>query len=136
MAASNPHRRLFALESRALAQAQTVRELLAPRLHEVLALSDVTAWVAANDSLAFVLLDFLRDARVDVPDRLSVVGFDDTPGAFTSGLTSYNFNAGLFAQRMLEHVLSPSVGRPGRKPDWIEVPGFVAERATSGQAKR
>lgn len=40
-------------------------------------LADATAVVAFNDLVAFGLLAALRDRGVDVPARLSVIGFDD-----------------------------------------------------------
>lgn len=41
----------------------------------------VTAIFAANDQMALGLLHACRDAGVDVPGRLSVIGFDDVPEA-------------------------------------------------------
>lgn len=43
--------------------------------------SGVTAVFAANDQMALGLLSGLRDAGVDVPTAMSVVGFDDVPDA-------------------------------------------------------
>ena len=40
---------------------------------------DFTAVFAANDEMAFGLMHGFRDAGVDVPGRVSVVGFDDIP---------------------------------------------------------
>ncbi len=44
-------------------------------------LPDYTAIFAANDSLALGLLHGFHDRGVSVPNEISVVGFDDMPGA-------------------------------------------------------
>jgi LacI family transcriptional regulator len=40
---------------------------------------DLTAIVALNDSMAVGALNTLRERGIDVPARISVIGFDDMP---------------------------------------------------------
>ena len=45
---------------------------------------DVDAIVAANDDMAFGVLDSLRTRGIKVPDQVAVTGFDDSDGASTA----------------------------------------------------
>ncbi|MBD3243818.1 MAG: GntR family transcriptional regulator [Chitinivibrionales bacterium] len=89
----------------------------------------VTAWVTINDEFALMALRFLRRRRIAVPDRLSVVGFDDSVEAFGAGLSSYNFNVAGVVRAMLEHLVArrPPTG-VRRSERGIEVPGSLVQR--------
>jgi DNA-binding LacI/PurR family transcriptional regulator len=63
-----------------------------------------TAVIAATDQLALDAIETAREAGLRVPEDLSVVGFDDIPGAAWSGLTTVRqplFEKGEIAGRML-----------------------------------
>jgi DNA-binding LacI/PurR family transcriptional regulator len=63
-----------------------------------------TALLAAGDRLALAALDAARAAGLSVPEDLSVVGFDDIPGAALSRLTTVRqplLEKGEIAGRML-----------------------------------
>lgn len=106
---------------------------LAPLLRSALQDRSITAWVAANDTVAMTCLDFLKAEGIAVPGKLSVVGFDDSLEASANKLTSYNFNAGPLMHAMLEHVIAPRRGGRSRRPtDTTEVEGFITERETAG----
>ena len=64
------------------------KRLLADQHH------DLTAIIAANDSMALGTLRALYEAGLAVPDDVSVVGFDDIPEAayFTPPLTTVRRN--------------------------------------------
>jgi DNA-binding LacI/PurR family transcriptional regulator/DNA-binding transcriptional regulator YhcF (GntR family) len=96
---------------------------------KALALPGVTTWVAGNDLVALGALRYLASQGVKVPRDLSVAGFDDTPEAFASELTSYNFNLPAIAHAMLHHILGPRGGR--RRGGPVEIEGYVSERASS-----
>ena len=65
---------------------------------------DTTAVFAANDDLALGILLALRDNGLDVPDDVSVVGFDDIPTAayFAPPLTTVRQNFGEIGCRVLQ----------------------------------
>jgi DNA-binding LacI/PurR family transcriptional regulator len=74
------------------------------------------SWLAGNDppdalfcftdSLALGALHALAEAGVGVPDRVSVVGYDDVPEAahYTPPLTSVGFDKALFAETVLARL--------------------------------
>jgi DNA-binding LacI/PurR family transcriptional regulator len=78
-------------------------------------------------TLAVECIDFLHERGVQIPRRISVVGFDDSIEAQIHGLTSYNFNSIGVARGMLAHLLNPHP-----VDDFTEIPGTVVERRTSG----
>jgi DNA-binding FadR family transcriptional regulator len=91
-----------------------------------------TAWVAFNDELALQALDYLEPRGVDLPRRMSLIGFDDTVEGFARGLSSYSFNIPAIVNAVLDHILAPK--RSGRRTPVVEIPGMVLERRTSGTA--
>ncbi len=108
-----------------------VREGLRPRLEQALRTAGVTAWVTANDDVGVTALEYLREHNRKVPEDMSVVGFDDSMEAFTSKLTSYNFNNAALARAMLQSVMTPRRFRQLTDCSGpVEVRGFVNERET------
>jgi len=69
---------------------------------------EVTAVFVANDQMALGLLRALHEAGIEVPGRVSVVGFDDVPESayFTPPLTTVRQDFGEVGRRSLELLLS------------------------------
>lgn len=89
--------------------------------------SDCSAWVCANDLVAFMALDYLKEH----PGRkIAVAGFDDTFEAFRRGLTSYNFNIHGLVQLMLSHLVNPSFHKH-RDHNSVEIEGVLVVRSTT-----
>jgi DNA-binding LacI/PurR family transcriptional regulator len=105
-----------------------------PLFRKALALKRVTAWVCVNDAMALVAQDYLKARKIGMPQRLSLIGFDDTMEAFGQGLSSYNFNVANVVQTMLGHLLKPS--RKSETAAAVELPGIVMQRTTSGPVRR
>jgi len=105
-----------------------------PLFDDIRRTEPATAWVAYKDDIALLALHYLRDARVRLPQDLSLVGFGDTHTEMRQGLSSYNFNIPAVVNSMLDHVLAPR--RAGARSPMVEIPGTVVERRTSGQAPR
>jgi len=99
------------------------------------AIGSATAVVGASDDLALACLSALRNAGRRVPQELSVVGFDDTPEAAASDLTSYNFDSQAAAQAMPNHILQPGPGMQ-RTAKPVDIRGFVNRRGSAGTAGR
>ena len=72
-----------------------------------LRVSDVTAVFAANDNMALGLFRALSENGRAVPGEISVVGFDDNPGAgfFTPPLTSVRQDFAEMGRRSVELLL-------------------------------
>lgn len=115
-----------------LKQLRTALELagsVTPLVDELLKSRGTTAVVGANDLVACSMLDALRERGVGVPERFSVVGFDDTTEALAAGLTSYDFRFPELLARMLDFVVRPSGGGGGKHAARaIRHPGRVVER--------
>ncbi|RLV47753.1 LacI family DNA-binding transcriptional regulator [Nocardioides mangrovicus] len=68
---------------------------------------EVTAVFAANDHLALGITKALRDQGLDVPDRISLVGFDDIPeaGFLSPPLTTVRPDFDAVAHQALQAIL-------------------------------
>lgn len=91
-------------------------------------ISNVTAWVCANDFMATMAIDFIKR---NMDKKIALVGFDDTFLAFRNGLTSYNFNIQSLVQLMLAHILNPSVDVPAKRLIPFEIEGLLVVRNTT-----
>ncbi|WP_422768721.1 LacI family DNA-binding transcriptional regulator [Plantactinospora sp. WMMC1484] len=78
---------------------------------------DSTAIVALNDSMAIGVLATLRAQRVAVPERMSVVGFNDVSVAadLAPGLTTVRLPMTGMGRMALELALRPRSKRPRRR---------------------
>lgn len=108
---------------------------LRPLFEEALDQDDITAWVGAHDPIAVAALEFLKKRGIPVPQKLSVVGFDDSLDAVLRGLTSYSIDEERIANAVMSHILSPPIRRSHRT-GLIDVPGVVMARRTSGPPRK
>jgi LacI family transcriptional regulator len=78
---------------------------------------DTTAIVALNDAMAMGVLSALRARRVAVPDRMSVVGFDDVSVAadLAPSLTTVRLPMTDMGRMALQLALKPRSARPRRR---------------------
>lgn len=106
-----------------------------PLFEKALADREVTAWVCADDQIALLALHFLRKKRVDVPGRISVMGFEDIEEAFEGGLSSYNYDIQGMVQTVLAFFSNPTLF-PARKSLEIECNGFLVARQSTGHAPK
>jgi DNA-binding LacI/PurR family transcriptional regulator len=104
---------------------------LEPHMCDLLSNTTITAWVGMNDEIAAECLHFLRGARVPVPRRISVLGFDDSFRAASLSMSSYCFNGASAMHRMVEYILRP---REMRDVEPVVTEGFLHERGTTGRA--
>lgn len=111
------------------------RQCLDTVLPAVLRREHITAWVAANDAVAVRCLELLHSYGVAVPERISVVGFDDNEDACRYKLTSYNFNGAAVVSAMIDHLLAPARWDARHVGD-DDSPGFVTVRQTVAWRRR
>jgi DNA-binding LacI/PurR family transcriptional regulator len=96
---------------------------------------DVTAWVCTSDVVAILALEYCHTMKIRVPQRLSIVSFDDSPVAFENMLTSYNFNMPAAARRMVDYLLA-SPARRADVPYLSTIAGYIKERDTTAPPPR
>ncbi|WP_349428730.1 substrate-binding domain-containing protein [Microbacterium sp. LWS13-1.2] len=85
-----------------------------------------TAVAAANDQMALGLIAGLREAGVDVPGDVSIVGFDDNPDAafYRPALTTVGLDLAGEARRAVAAVL-------GERPSAAGAPRLVVRASTA-----
>lgn len=107
------------------------RMLFEPLFERALGDRSITAWVAFNDLVGCLALDFLAARGIRTPRDIAVAGFDDTLQAFMRGLTSYSFNVRQAVRTIVEHLAQPSKACAGG--DWRRtlVPGILMQRGSS-----
>ena len=91
---------------------------------------DTTAVVALNDDMAIGCLSELRRARIAVPGRMTVTGFDDVAvaGDLAPGLTTIRLPMSDMGARALALALK----EPGSRPRKQRVPAELVVRGSSG----
>jgi DNA-binding LacI/PurR family transcriptional regulator len=107
---------------------------LGPLFGKALKDKQVTAIIGATDETAVFALEYLRKKGIDVPRKISAVGFDDTAIALRSNITSYNFNIPAIVDGVIRHLLSPLRRSPSSRARVCEVDGMIVERGTVGKA--
>jgi DNA-binding LacI/PurR family transcriptional regulator len=95
---------------------------------------DITAVFLANDQMALGALAALHEEGLEVPEDVSVVGFDDLPEApyFTPPLTTVRQDFAELGRRGVELVLARLAG-VNLDPEPVPAPLLV--RASTGPAR-
>lgn len=96
------------------------------------------AFVCANDELALGVLGRLHGARVDVPGRVVVTGWDDIMAARYAGLTTVRQpmrELGATAARLLDEVITGSRAGSDDGPRHDVLPTELVVRATTGHGQ-
>jgi DNA-binding LacI/PurR family transcriptional regulator len=91
--------------------------------------SKATAWVCSDDTTATVSLAVLREARVEVPRQVSIVGFDNWKGAHEHQLSSLDFNMDGMISQALVMIRDEKCLRASQPI--TEVDGYVVARRTT-----
>lgn len=97
----------------------------------ILAEPDVTAVVAANDSVAAAIIDEVRKAGKLIPEDLSVVGFDNNYMSAALDLTTVHVPVEQMGEAACALLLDPGVGKPGRKTQILIDPMLVVRGSTA-----
>ena len=99
--------------------------------------SDDTAVVAYNDEIAAGVINRLADRGIDVPDDISVVGFDDTGLAemVTPRLTTVRIPAATAGTAAIEMLLDLVRGRETGLRSPLEVCGELIVRSSTGPTR-
>ncbi|WP_082492190.1 LacI family DNA-binding transcriptional regulator [Leifsonia sp. Root4] len=99
---------------------------------ELLSVRDFTAIFSSNDQMALGLMHAVRDAGLDVPRDVSIVGFDDIPEAahFAPPLTTVRQDFAELGRRCVERLIT-DIGRRSSVPG-AAAPDAAAEDAGPG----
>jgi DNA-binding LacI/PurR family transcriptional regulator len=98
---------------------------------------EFTAIFAANDLIAMGALLALREAGIDVPAQVSVVGFDDMPEGrfFHPPLTTASSNFDVMARESLDILFARIRGTPGALLRRVFRPELVVRESTAALEK-
>ncbi len=107
------------------------------RAADLVLASGATAVVAYNDEIAAGVVNRLADRGIDVPDDISVVGFDDTGLAemVTPRLTTVRIPATTAGTAAIELLLDLVRVRDGDVREPQEVRGELVVRSSTGPAR-
>ncbi|MHB1170924.1 MAG: LacI family DNA-binding transcriptional regulator [Lacisediminihabitans sp.] len=102
---------------------------------ELLPFRDFTAVFAANDQMALGLLHAFREAGLDVPRDVSVVGFDDIPEArhYWPPLTTVRQDFVEIGRRSVSLLLGELRGETGLNHDQI-LPELIVRESTAARS--
>ena len=102
---------------------------------ELLQVPDFTAIFSSNDQMALGLIHAIRDAGLDVPRDISVVGFDDIPEAahFWPPLTTVRQDFAELGRRCVELLLGPTGG--GSEPAAATIAPELVVRGSTGPVR-
>jgi len=102
---------------------------------ELLQVRDFTAIFSSNDQMALGLMHAIREAGLDVPRDVSIVGFDDIPEAahFWPPLTTVRQDFAELGRRCVALLLASIAGATPEKQDAI-MPELIVRASTSHPA--
>ncbi|GAA1620427.1 LacI family DNA-binding transcriptional regulator [Nonomuraea maheshkhaliensis] len=94
---------------------------------------NVTAVFVANDQMALGVLRAFTEQGVRVPERVSVVGFDDIPESefFSPPLTTIRQDFGAVGRHSIEVLVRQLEGGPQERERLVVPPVFVARASTA-----
>ncbi|MGH3359358.1 MAG: LacI family DNA-binding transcriptional regulator [Nocardioidaceae bacterium] len=92
------------------------------------------AFFAANDLMALGVLQAVREAGLDVPRDVAVVGMDDTALATTAWPPLSSVSLGAKERgRLAAELLLKRLGDPSRSPQWVSVEPELVVRSSSSE---
>jgi DNA-binding LacI/PurR family transcriptional regulator len=94
--------------------------------------TDVTAILCGNDDTAMAVRRALHEAGRDVPGDVSIIGFDDVPGAayWTPALTTVRMDFVALGRACLDAIVAEVTGLP-RPPVELVAPSLVVRESTA-----
>ncbi|WP_159602098.1 LacI family DNA-binding transcriptional regulator [Agromyces humi] len=102
---------------------------------ELLTVRDFTAIFASNDQMALGLMHAVRDAGLDIPRDVSIIGFDDIPEAahFWPPLTTVRQDFAELGRRCVALLLG-DIGEASTEATGTITPELVVRRSTGAPA--
>lgn len=110
------------------------RKMMAPKFDQALKNPDITAWACADQTLAVVMMDYLRKRRIQIPEQISLIGIDEDQDVFLHGVTTYNYGAAQKGYLAAHCILGDIPVRRDRK-GIVECPGQIVQRGSVGRRR-
>ena len=92
---------------------------------------EISAWVCANDLVANIALNYLKEQNIKVPADIALAGFDDSMRAQLHRITSYNPDIEKILASATNHILHFETPLSRRYKAIVEIPGVVISRKTT-----
>jgi DNA-binding transcriptional regulator YhcF (GntR family)/DNA-binding LacI/PurR family transcriptional regulator len=120
------------LVTQELRQYYEMRFAMNSLLKQAMVRPEISAWVCADDDIAVhAVLPFLARHRIKVPNKVSVLSFNNSVEiAWQAGVSSYDFALSKLALRIIDVLLNPESHDP---KVLLESKGMVVERGTTGK---
>jgi DNA-binding LacI/PurR family transcriptional regulator/DNA-binding transcriptional regulator YhcF (GntR family) len=109
--------------------------MMRPLFEKALRDTGITAWVMANDFAATLAIDYLKEQNLRVPEKVSIIAFDNTIDAMEYQITSYDFNNNGIVTMMLRYILAPSTLPANQRGRSIEVEGRIVVRRSTAPVR-
>lgn len=116
---------------RGIPQVNRLVEAVRDLLHD----SEITAWVLSNAESAVLCFDLLKACGVQVPGRLSLAAFDDTPEMTRRRITCYDFDPRAAVQRCMAELLHGGDDRSRGLVREVRPEGVLAVRSTTARPR-
>jgi DNA-binding LacI/PurR family transcriptional regulator len=105
-----------------------MRQRCAPFLIGIPEAMQSSAWIAANDRTAFMLLGLCKVHGITIGETLSLISFDDSREAYRYGLTSYNFNPLGVVTAVMNSIFNPQYRALSERGKVMHIDGMIMER--------
>jgi DNA-binding LacI/PurR family transcriptional regulator len=103
------------------------KKRMASMFEKALKIKEITAWVGTGYSETIAAAEFLMERRVDIPNEISLIGFDDHEGTMEYGITTFNPLEGKAAYLAAHCILGDIPIKRNRK-GYVEYEGQIMVR--------
>jgi DNA-binding transcriptional regulator YhcF (GntR family) len=100
---------------------------MAPIFEKALKIKEITAWVGTGPNETIAAAEFLMEHGVDIPNEISLVGFDDNDLFIEYGITAYDLMEGKMGYLAAHCILGDIPIKRSRK-GYIEYEGQITVR--------
>jgi DNA-binding LacI/PurR family transcriptional regulator len=103
------------------------KKRMAPFFIEALKIKEITAWVGTGSMDTLIAAEFLKEQKINIPDKISLLGFRDNDITREYGITTYDFmdhQAGYLAA----HCILGDIPIKKNRKGYVEYEGQIMVR--------